>query len=474
MSVSTPRRTELWQRGALDLARAIRAREVTSQEVVEALVRRIQAVDPAINAVPVLLADSAREAARSADKAVEAGGPLPPLLGVPLLVKSNIDVAGTATTQGVRALAGAYPRLDAPIVSRMKRAGAIVLGRSNMPNFAVRWHCESELYGWTFNPWDRGRTAGGSSAAVAAGIATGMSPLGLGNDGLGSLRHPAQCCGVTTLKPTLGRIPDATSVPGPEIGAIGTQLAIVNGPIARQVADLRAALEILAGPTWRDPWSVPAPIRGPAPAVPIRVALVVDPAGQGTAKQVADGVRKAASALSDAGYSVEEIEPPSLEQAARTCLDMLSTPDARAIWQTAGSMLSEDTRRFLDQFIDACGEPDPIASLQSFVTRQSLLRAWGEFQESYPLILAPVCTEVPFPAGTDLSENRVADEIRSMRMVIAVNALGLPAVALPVGIEDGLPQAVQLIGQRYREDLCLDAAQALEDRLGVITPIDPR
>jgi len=150
---------------------------------------------------------------------------------------------------------------------------------------------------------------------VAVAVATGMSPLGLGNDGLGSLRHPAQCCGVSVLKPGLGRVPDATTVAGAQASAIGAQLMNVNGPLPRRVVDLQVAYEVIAGYTWRDPWSVPAPLRGPGPGKPIRVALVVDPAGQGTAKQVQDAVRAAARALEDAGYVVEELEPPSIELA---------------------------------------------------------------------------------------------------------------------------------------------------------------
>jgi amidase len=300
-----------------------------------------------------------------------------------------------------------------------------------------------------------------------------MSPLGLGNDGLGSLRHPAQCCGVSALKPTLGRIPDATTS-GPEDVPIGVQLTTVDGPLARRVADLRAAFEVLAGPTWRDPWSVPAPLRGPEPAKPVRVALVVDPAGQGTARQVQDGVRKAARALEDAGYAVEEVEPPSIDVAAKTLLDMLNTPDMRAGWQMMSHMWPADTNRFLSAFYEVAGDPDPVTVMQSFMTRQSLLRAWGEFQETHPLIVAPISTDVPFMAGTDLDDGRVAETIRGMRMAMAVNALGLPAVALPVGIGEDLPQSVQVIGPRYREDLCLDAAASIEERVGIITPIDPR
>jgi amidase len=472
MSVTTATATELWCLSATDLAQAIRSKQTSSQEVIEAHLRRIEAVNPAVNAVTVVLGKQALEAARAADRVVAAGGELPLLHGVPFTVKGNIDLVGTPTTMGVRALAGAYPTLDAPTMERMRAAGAIPIGRTNCPNFTLRWHTDSELWGATINPWDRSRTPGASSGGEAAALATGMSPLGLGNDGLGSLRWPAHCCGISVLKPTLGRIPTATSPPFDF--PIGVQLTAVEGPRARRVADLQAALEVLAGATWRDPWSVPAPLRGPQPATPIRVALVVDPAGQGTANQVQDGVRKAARALEDAGYAVEEVEPPSIGLAAKTLLGMLNTPDNRALWQRSSAAMPADTQRFLSAFYEAAGDPDPVTTVQSFMLRQSLLRAWGQFQQEHPLIVAPIYTDVPFEAGTDLDEGRVAETIHGMRMAMAVNALGLPAVALPVGLGDGLPQAVQVIGPRYREDLCLDAAAAMEDRVGTITPIDPR
>ena len=315
--------TELWRMSATELAAAISSRQVSSREVVDAHLRRIESVNKSINAVVVVLAEQSLDAAERADRAVGRGDDRPRLHGVPFTVKENIDVAGTPTTQGLKALANAYPSRDAPIVERMKAAGGIVIGRTNLPSAAIRWHCESELWGATLNPWDRTRTPGASSAGEAAAIATGMSPLGLGNDGLGSLRHPAQCCGISALKPTLGRVPNASSVGPGDVATIGIQLTGVNGPLARRVADLRLAFEIIAGPTWRDPWTVPVPLSGPEPAKPIRVALVPDPAEQGTAEQVQDGVRKAGRALEDAGYVVEEVEPPGIEAAAKALVGML-------------------------------------------------------------------------------------------------------------------------------------------------------
>lgn len=461
--------------GATELARAIRAKGVSSREVVEAHLRRIDDVNGGINAVTIVMAEQALETARRADDAAPRGAELAPFHGVPFTVKDNIDVAGTPTTLGFKAMVDSYPERDAPIVERMRAAGAIPIGRTNLPTGAVRWHCESELWGATINPWDRTRTPGASSAGEAAAVATGMSPLGLGNDGLGSLRHPAQCCGVSALKPTLGRVPQASSLATPELLPIGVQLAGVGGPLARRIADLRAALAVIAGPSSRDPWSVPAPLTGHTPAKPVRVALVLDPCGLGTAVQVQDGVRKAARAFEDAGYVVDQVEPPSIDEAAQALIVILSAPGIRTVWeQVLPPSLPEGVRRFTLAFFEAAGNPDPVAVEGAFITRHSVLREWGEFQETHPLIVAPIATEPPATAGSDLDDGAVAETIRTMRMTVAANALGLPAVAVPVGVADGLPQAVQVIGPRYREDMCLDAAQALEDRLGVLTPIDPR
>lgn len=473
-TTGTSAATDLWRLSATELAAAIRHRQASVREVVEAHLRRIDAVNPAVNAIVIRLDAQALDAADKADRTTIAGGELPPFHGVPFTVKENIDAVGTPTTQGAQAFINAYPARDAPVVERMRAAGAIPIGRTNLPTYAIRWHTDSELWGETINPWDRTRTPGASSGGEAVALATGMSPLGLGNDTLGSLRWPAQCCGVTALKATLGRIPDATTI-GPTDWPIGTQLATVQGPIARHVADLRATLAVLAGPTWRDPWSVPAPLYGPAPPKPIHVARVVNPGDQGTAPQVQDAVRKAAAALAASGYAIDEVEPPALNQAGTLLLDMLNPagipPEA---WELEFPSMPEKAKRFLAEFSHVASAQDPLAAVMTFMTRSSIARAWGEFQEQHPLIVAPIYTDVPFAADSDLDDGAVARTIRGMRMATAVNALGLPAVAVPVGIADGLPQVVQIIGSRYREDLCLDAAATIEDALGVVTPIDPR
>jgi amidase len=456
---------------ARELADAIRTKQASAREVIDAHLRRIDTVNLTINAVTVVLGEDARRAADHADAAVASGADLPPLHGVPFTVKENIDLAGTPTTQGAKASADAYPTRDAPVVERLKAAGAIPIGRTNLPTYGVGWVCESELHGATVNPWDPTRTPGASSGGEAAAIATGMSPLGLGNDGFGSLRWPVQCCGIASLRPTLGRVPHATTIESTELPIAG-QLLEVEGPLARRVGDLRAAYEVLAGPTWRDPWTVPAPLRGPAPAAPVRVALVVDPASHGIAEQVADGVLRTAAALAGAGYLVEEVEPPSIDLAAKTALEMLTADLAVSIdFMTS---YPAEIQGVLRALIEHAGHPDQLRGMLAYMTRQSLLRAWGEFQEHHPLVVAPIFTDVPFTSSTGYTPAEVANIVDCLRMTIAVNGLGLPALALTVGVRDGLPQAVQIIGPRYREDLCFDAAEAVEERVGIVTPIDPR
>lgn len=458
---------ELWRLGATELAALVRAREVSVREVVEAHSRRIDEVNPQLNAIVVRLDEQALAAADTADRVVATGGELPPLHGVPFTIKECFDLVGTPTTSGWKVLANEYPDRDAPDVARLKAAGAIPIGRTNCATYTVRWHCESELWGHTVNPWDATRTPGASSGGDAVAVATGMAPLGVGGDGLGSLRWPAQCCGIATLKPGFGRVPAAGDMP------MAAQLAVVDGPMTRRVADLRIAFEVMAGPTWLDPRTVPAPLHGPPPRTPIRVAAVLDPAGGGVAASVREGIRAAAQVLEAAGYVVEEVEPPGIEEAARVAVSMFNTPEFRALLPHL-DLFEEPTRQFLTQFYEAAGDPDPATTCSSFVTRHALLRRWGEFQETRPLVLAPICTEPPFRVGTDLGDGAVARTIHDMRMAIAINALGLPAAAVPVGVRDGLPQVVQVIGARFREDLVLDAVAAIEDALGVITPIDPR
>lgn len=293
----------LCTKGAVELARMIRSRQVASTEVIDAHLARIQEVNPMVNAVTVLLADEARAAAATVDQALAAGTSLGPLAGVPFTVKENIDVARSATTWEVAALKDQIAAVDAPTVSRLREAGAIPIARTNLPDYAFRWHTESGIAGHTRNPWAMNRTPGGSSGGEAVALATGMTPLGLGNDLGGSLRIPSQMCGTMALRPTLGRIADA-AVTEPSVRPISAQLLNCQGPMARHVADLRLALTILSGHDARDPRWVPAPLQGPAVAKPIQVAVIRNPLGKGIDPHVHAGVDRGAGWLAEAGYEL--------------------------------------------------------------------------------------------------------------------------------------------------------------------------
>src|SRR5215470_5812646 len=298
--------SEIWQFSANELAQRIAKRELSSAEVVDAHLARIDAVNPALNAIVKVLGEEARAEAAHADRRLAAGEKIGPLHGVPFTVKENIDMAGLPTTWGVPALAQAIVPADAPVVERMRAAGAIPIGRTNLPDMALRIHTTSSLHGLTKNPWHPGRTAGGSSGGEAAALASGMSPIGLGNDIGGSLRNPANACGIASIRPSAGRVPDAGYVPTQE-HLLAVQLMNVQGPMARRVADVRLGLRILMGSHPRDPWSIDAPFEGPAPARPIQVAVMAEPPGGSTDATVAAVVRRAARALAEAGYVVEEV-----------------------------------------------------------------------------------------------------------------------------------------------------------------------
>lgn len=294
---------ELCTKGAGELAGLIASAKAKSAEVVDAYLARIDEVNPAINAVTMTLADEARAAAAAVDRAVAAGASLGPLAGVPFTIKENIDVAGSATTWGVAALAKQIASTDAPMVARLREAGAIPLARTNLPDFAFRWDTVSATAGRTRNPWDPTRTPGGSSGGEAAALASGMTPLGLGNDLGGSVRVPAQMCGTAALRPSRGRVANgAVTEPWPEPMAI--QMTNCQGPMARRVADLRLALEIMSAPDARDPRWVPAPLQGPAVDGPVRVAVVRNPVGGGIDPHVRSGIDRAANWLADAGYEI--------------------------------------------------------------------------------------------------------------------------------------------------------------------------
>lgn len=464
---------ELWRRGALELAGMIARKEVSSTEVVQAHLDRIDAVNPKLNAVVRRFDDVALAAAKAADDAVASGAPLGAFHGVPMTVKENIDLAGTPTTNALVAFAEAMVDVDAPVVERMKAAGAVAIGRTNLPDMGLRVTTESSLHGNTHNPWHPTRTAGGSSGGEGAALASGMSPIGLGNDIGGSLRNPAHCCGIASIKPSTGVIPSAGVLP-PEDQTISFQLMAVQGVMARRVADVRAGFLTVAGPHERDALCLPVSIAGLDRGRRPRVAVVADPPGGSTHPEVVAAIRAAADALADAGADVVEAVPASYERAIELWAGMLGT-DLRLMKPLLDMVMGESGRRFLEHAMEVMPEQDLSGFAQVFLARSGVERDFHQFLGSHDVLLSPTWAHPPFELGADAaSVDGARATLDTMRPVLPANLLGLPAAVVPVGMADGTPVGAQLTGRRFADLRCLDVAQMLEDALGTITPIDPR
>ena len=465
---------EPWRWDADRLARAIRLGSISSREAVSASLRRLDAVNGAVNAVTVILAEQALAAADEADRKTKCGEVLGPLHGVPVTIKENVDQAGAPTTHGVVAFQDLIAETDSPPVANWKRAGAIVIGRTNTPAFGLRWHTDNELRGPTINPWDRTRTPGGSSGGAAAAVALGITALAHGNDYGGSIRYPAYCCGLAGIRPTLGRVPSFNAT-APEEPPLSLQIFSVQGPLARRVRDVRLGLAAMATGDMRDPWWVPTPLGGPEPSRPIRVALTVNPAGLGVDPTVAAAVRRAGTALEQAGYAVEEVDPPAVDATAELMWRIVMTEIRHVTEPTIRKFGDAQMNRALDVYLAATPDVDLPGYIKDLAQRRKHLREWLQFLERYPLVVGPVSTEPPLPVGFDTDASADGERLRCIqRLLITVNLLGLPAAAVPTGLSNGIPLGVQIIASRYREDLCLDAAEAIEAQCRLDTPIDLR
>jgi amidase len=462
---------ELWRESASALAAKIRSGEVTSREVVEAHLERIEQVNASVNAVVEVRPDEVRAEADAADEMMKSGRPLGALHGVPFTIKISHDVAGYVTSEGAVALKDLVATEDAPTVARMRGAGAVALARTNMPDLGLRMNTESSLYGATHNPWRHGFTAGGSSGGEAAALATGMSPIGIGGDIGGSLRSPAYACGVASIKPSRGRVPGVNPSAAYDPG-LEEQVMAVSGIMARRIEDVILGLQVVMGAHPLDPQSVDVPYVGPD--VARRVALVATPWGGTTDPDVAEGVRAAGRALEAAGYQVDEVEPPMLFEAYFAWAELIST-NLSVNGPLLQSLIGEGGRRFLE-LTDVGFAPSTPESL--YVMHQSrwrVARAWRTFMSDYPLVVGPTWTQPPFELGFDILDQESAMKVVEMvRFSLPANLMGLPAACVPTGTVNGFPTGAQVIANLYREDLCLEAARVVEEAVGVLTPIDPR
>ncbi|MCU4653001.1 amidase family protein [Roseibacterium sp. SDUM158016] len=451
--------TEIWEMTASKIAADVRDKRLSAVEVAQAHLDRLARVNPAINAVVQEFPEEALEAARRIDATVARGENPGPLCGVPVTIKVNVDQKGHATTNGLRLQEGLVAAEDSPVVSNIRKAGGVIVGRTNTPAFSLRWFTKNDLHGQTLNPRNREITPGGSSGGAAAAVAAGICALGHGTDIAGSIRYPAYACGLHGLRPTPGRIPAYNSSAPDRF--IGAQLMAVSGPIARSVSDLDVALAAMSAPDPRDPLYVPAPL-GTAD-FPKRAALALSPDGMDVCQDVRAALLDAADRLRDAGWTVEETDCPPMRRAAaiNACLWMAETQFG------AGEMLvregEADSQFVFARMSEDAGEVGFRSLMEALQARVGLVRQWELFLRDFPVVLCPASGELPFDQQLDVSSEanfaRVFDAQLTQR---AIPALGVPALCIATGEASGRPVGVQLVAPRYREDILLAAGRAIE------------
>ncbi|WP_159080692.1 amidase [Nocardia suismassiliense] len=464
--MTTGHDSALWTADAVSLAALITEGAVTAAQVVEAHLARIEQVDSEIGALTTVFAEAARAEAATADRKA----PIGPLHGVPVTVENNLDVAGSPTTWGVAAFGQALAAADAPAVSALRRAGAIVIGRTNMPEWGMRWHTDNDAAGPTVNPWYPTRSPGGAGGGDAAAVATGMTPLGLGTDFGGSLRIPAAFCGVAALRTTPGRVAVASSRPA-AARAPANRLLAAPGPLARSVRDLTTVFEVLRDSAEvRDPGWIPVrDLTDTAlPAVAVTLGDDIDP-------QVRAAVLGCADTLERAGYPVAQLDPPHLNEVAADYGRLVSTEVLVQHRETMRCVGSTGLNAFVDAAINLFPPLDPAAYLTALGERRTRRAAWSRFLAEHPIVLGPVSAELPWPVGYDLGGTaQVATMYAAHRLTIAADYLALPAVTVPAGVSvEGIPIGVQLITAPFAERRVLTAAAHIEVAFPMPTPISP-
>jgi Asp-tRNA(Asn)/Glu-tRNA(Gln) amidotransferase A subunit family amidase len=462
---------------AVVMAQLVREKKISPVELADAHLTKIERLNPQLNAFVHVDGERVRRDAREPESSVMSGKGLGPLHGVPISIKSSLDVAGLRCEAGTRLRAGNVATQDAPLVARLRNAGAIVLGVTNTPELLMAWETDNLLYGRTNSPWDLERTPGGSSGGEAAAIAAGMSAGGVGSDGGGSIRVPAHFSGICGLKPTPGRIPATGHFP-PSGGPFA--LLGVVGPMARTVADVKALFEAMQGPDDGDTCAAPVPVCWPSDdeVKQLRVGYFEDDGRTPGTPEILAAVRTAAEALRGAGFQVEPFHPEGLEE-------------ARVLWKkffvTAGGMLirpmfggrEHDLSPTLQQFLEWSAAETPLtgeALLAAWIGRDVLRAKFLTQMRKYPILLCPAAA-IPAFRHRERSwtiDGRTVEYLDAWSYTEWFNLLGNPGAVVPVSHStDGLPIGVQVVGRPWEEEQVLAVAAALEKECGAwrIPPI---
>jgi amidase len=459
---------QLWQRSACELAEGIGRRTFSCREVMESVVGRIREKNGALNAIVYDYTEEALVEARRADEDLAAGRVRGALHGVPVTIKENVDQQGKPTPNGLPALATVIAPDDAPLVRNLRRAGAIIVGRTNTPELSMRATTDNPLHGRTFNPWHHDASPGGSSGGAGAAAAAGFGPIHHGNDIGGSLRFPAFTCGLATVKPTPGRIPAYNPSATAERGLLA-QLMSVQGAICREVRDVRLATRVMAQRDARDPWWTPVPFDGEPVTAPIRVAFTRNAHGYPMHPDIRAALERAAAWLAAVGYAVEEVEPPAITEPARAWFSVGIAEMKVMLYPLARQHGSRTIQDIFDWYAKRAGALDADGYMLGAADRTRLTRQWSVFLEDHPLVLTPFLMRPTFPWNYDAQGFAQAMDLFDAAIYsFGVNYLGLPAGVVPVGLVDGLPAGVQIVGRRFREDLILDAMAVVEAQVGVM------
>ena len=449
------------------MAALLRDRAISPVELVEAHLRQIEKLNPKLNAFVVVRAEQALAEARLAEAAISQGQASGPLHGIPVTVKDSFDLADYPTLCGSRFRSGHRASHDATAVARLRAAGAIVLGKTNCPEFLWNYETDNYTTGRTNNPWDLDRTPGGSSGGESAAIAAFCSAGGIGSDGGGSIRIPAHFCGITGLKPTPGRVPAAGHFP---VIAHPGGLLGVAGPMARTAQDVRLLFSVLAGYDSQDPFSAPVPLRAPV-TDGLKVGLMeqfYDVPVQPIMREV---VQRAGAALAGMKIAVEPFRPMGLERAPNLWWFFFGRLPAEAVQKTIAGR-EQDAHWSSTEFLNgALKEAGPTAQqvLANLAARDHMRAALLRQMEEFPLLLLPACGVAAWRHRERRWETgqKSIGLFEAMMPETPINLLGLPAAVIPYGrTEDGMPAGIQLVGRPYEEELILEVAVRLEQARG--------
>ncbi len=451
--------SDLWQIPATQIATGVKRRDFSALEVATATIARIETANPACNAIVQDCRAEALARAQQIDETIARGDDPGPMAGVPVTIKVNVDQKGFATTNGLRQQKALIAKTDSPVVANIRKAGGVIIGRTNTPAFSLRWFTNNDLHGQTLNPHNPALTPGGSSGGAAAAVAAGFCAIGHGTDIAGSIRYPAYACGVHGLRPSMGRVPTYNATGGDRY--IGAQLMAVSGPIARSIDDIDLALQAMAAADPRDPAWTPAPRQG-AP-FPKRAALILEPEGAPVDARIKTALMQAAAALEADGWEITERPCPSLAEAAMINAQLWMAETGFAATDLMKAEGNADAQFVYKMMRQLAGPVDLDRVMRALQRRAGLMREWEQFSQDYPVLICPNSAELPFDQQSDVTSEADFERIYHAQLTQrALPVMGMPALSLATGAIDDRPLGVQLVAGRFREDILLAAGKVIE------------